>query len=257
MLYSVRMRADDGQRHICGAEGIFHEKEIHKIQSEYLSKALTHTRGKAKNINFTIEELPVVPIMIKSLPVCTCGEDARNTIINLLKALKCSNDAIYSAIEIIYNQNDLRGAAIIDSNSGLRLDNNKSRGLRAVRFGLTEYASNRLDENIRTFGLVNTRAKEGLQIASKISSCPDVLAELCVSDNPDYTTGYVASNKYGYVRIPNIKEYNSDCGGRVIFTKSKIDNIKKYLEDTIVLINEISDFKGNVSINEIIGSFNS
>jgi 6-carboxyhexanoate--CoA ligase len=257
MLYSVRMRADDGHRHTSGAEGIFPEVELLSVQSEYLTQALNHSRGKAKNINITIEELSTLPKWIKTLPVCTIDGDAWETINIMLEALQCSVKAIDNAAKLIYNQNELRGAAVIDSISGQRLDEDQSRGLRAVRFGLTKDALISLDENIMRFGLVDTRVKEGLQIASKIASCIDVGAELCVSDNPDYTTGYVASRKFGYVRIPNIKESGSSCGGRVIFTQSGIINIKEYLENTPVLINEISGFKGNVKLNEIISPSNS
>ena len=49
------------------------------------------------------------------------------------------------------------------------------------------------------------RVKEALMLASKAASWPDVIAEVCISDDPDYTTGYIASKELGYLRIPNIK----------------------------------------------------
>lgn len=263
MLYSVKMRADDGERHICGAEGIYSETQIYETQTLYLKRAINHPRGKAKKINITIAELPLPPKEIKSLPVSTCDikdTSAKDIIFTLLKALKCSNIAINKAMEIIFNQTSLRGAAIIDPKIGQRLDSNSTRGIRASMFGLSDDALSVLNQNIETFGLIDTRVKEGLEIASKIASCNEVLAELCVSDNPDYTTGYVASRKYGYVRIPFIKESGSYCGGRVIFIKHDIKDIKgilTYLENTPVMITEISGFRGRIEVNEIICASNS
>ena len=258
MLYSIRMRAENEGRHICGAEGIYPETEIFKVQSLYLTRALDHPRGKAKTIILTIEELTETPKFIKSLPVRTCKSNARDTIITLLKLLNCSSHSIDNGLSIIYNNSGLRGAAIIDAQSGDRLDTDIQRGVRAVRFGLSEKADIILNDKIETFKLINTRIKEGLLIASKIASCPDVIAELCVPDNPDYTTGYVASKRFGYARIPNIKEYGMECGGRVIFTNSKgCNDIINYLEVTPVLIDEILDFSGEVEINEIASVINS
>jgi 6-carboxyhexanoate--CoA ligase len=65
-----------------------------------------------------------------------------------------------------------------------------------------------------------------------------VLAELCISDDPNYTTGYVASRRFGYVRIPCIKRKGSPCGGRVFFIQEEADvkKIVEYLERTPVVM---------------------
>ena len=51
-------------------------------------------------------------------------------------------------------------------------------------------------------------------------------------------TGYVASAKYGYKRIPVMKEYGSPIGGRVFFVEQGTDVQKliTYLQDQVVLI---------------------
>ena len=54
-------------------------------------------------------------------------------------------------------------------------------------------------------------------MASKVASAVGVVAELCWSDDPEYVSFYVASAKYGYKRIPVLKEYGNPIGGRVFF----------------------------------------
>jgi 6-carboxyhexanoate--CoA ligase len=84
------------------------------------------------------------------------------------------------------------------------------------------------------------------------------LAELCISDNPDYTTGYVALRKYGYIRIPHIKRKGRKNGGRVFFIEEHTDrdSVIEYLEKTPVLINKTSDCFGVCTIDEILGGYN-
>ncbi len=77
-----------------------------------------------------------------------------------------------------------------------------------------------------------------MMLASKIAAHPAILAELCMSDDPDYTTGYVASKSFGYIRLPNMKKAGSPHGGRVFFIRpgSDIPNIVAFLELTPVLL---------------------
>ena len=56
--------------------------------------------------------------------------------------------------------------------------------------------------------------REALVLATKVQSCPGIVGELCWSDDPDYTVGYVACNGI-YHRIPNMKEMGNPIGGRV------------------------------------------
>ncbi len=87
-----------------------------------------------------------------------------------------------------------------------------------------------------------------------MASHTDIISELCVSDNPDYTTGYVASKSLGYVRIPHIKDRSSMYGGRVFFVKDSVDLnlLKRYLEERPVIINIISRCKGQMKLDEIM-----
>lgn len=75
-------------------------------------------------------------------------------------------------------------------------------------------------------------------LASKVAGADDIIAELCWSDDPDYVTGYVASSKFGYKRIPVMKEMGSPVGGRIFFVKEGTDlnSLCSYLQEQAVLI---------------------
>jgi len=102
---------------------------------------------------------------------------------------------------------------------------------------------------------INTETvKEAIILSSKLISCKQVIAELCVSDDPDYTTGYVASKKYGYVRIPHIKPKGIRRGGRAFFVHEviKTEDMIEYLERMPVIIGKASSCRGVKSIDEIL-----
>ena len=132
----------------------------------------------------------------------------------------------------------MSGAALILSESGRRADPDKVRGIRVSRLGITEGAERGLARKLARKGINTAIVKEAIILASKVASCRGVIAELCVSDDPDYTTGYVASRIYGYVRIPHIKPKGSLSGGRVFFVDEMADakSIIEYLEKRPVLV---------------------
>ena len=74
-------------------------------------------------------------------------------------------------------------------------------------------------------------------LASKVQSAEGIVGELCWSDDPDYTVGYVACNDI-YHRIPSMKEFGSNLGGRVFFVKpnTDLDCVITYLEKAPVLV---------------------
>ena len=79
--------------------------------------------------------------------------------------------------------------------------------------------------------------REALVLASKVQSAEGIVGELCWSDDPDYTVGYVACNGV-YHRIPNMKKLGSHIGGRVFFVQPEIDreSVIEYLEKAPVLV---------------------
>jgi len=95
--------------------------------------------------------------------------------------------------------------------------------------------------NLSKMRVDTTTVKEALILASKVASHPDVTAEICISDDPDYTTGYIASKQLGYLRIPNIKRRGEKHGGRVFIVKESadIDRLTNYLEKTPVIVSGV------------------
>ena len=89
-------------------------------------------------------------------------------------------------------------------------------------------------------------------LASKVASVKGTIAELCWSDDPFYTTGYVASKKLGYVRIPHLKYEGDYRGGRVFFVYNV--NIIDYIEEiekTPVLITKFDGLREISDLNNI------
>lgn len=236
------MRASSGRAHVSGAETLSKEEDIITMASSFLLRALCHKKGVPSEIVITVERLKEKPSPVPLLSVttlsCNFPEEAKKIIKQLLKKESISDTSIKKALSIVYSSRIMRGASLIDIKTGRRLEPDKSRGVRVSRLGLEEASEEGLSEMLEQLGINTTRVKEALILASKVASCPGIVAELCISDDPDYTTGYVASKGHGYQRIPNIKEKGSLSGGRVFFVKSgsNIKRIINYLEKRPVVV---------------------
>ncbi len=247
MMYSIKMRASNGNRHISGAEGIFDINELAERGALFISRAMNHGKGMPDRVNLKIESLTSLPLSLKTLPLHTChvknNLEAGEEIVAILGSLGIDENVISKACDTIFKGTEMRGAALLDMVTGVRLDNVQERGVRVSMLGISPEAESKLKEKLADQGINNHRVREALILASKTTSCHDIIAELCVSDNPDYTTGYIASLQSGYMRIPFIKEYGDERGGRVFFVKegAHINEVINYLEDRPVMIVEIGD----------------
>jgi len=268
-LWSIRMRASKRvesskheagrgkEVHISGAEGLYEASEIQRTVKHSIERALTHPKGKADKITVTIEEIKRKPIEISSLPVstlvCDTPAEAEHQILHILFPLGISKKAVDRAFTAIRNSG-MRGAIIITAQKGTRLEPDKQRGVRASRIGITKAASRNLSLKLSRHKINTDVVKEAVILASKVMAHRKIVAELCVSDDPDYTTGYVASKQYGYVRIPHIKKRGSRHGGRAFFIQESADaeSIIHYLEETPVMVVNASACKGILSIDEIL-----
>lgn len=243
--------------HISGAEGIYKVKEIQKVSRLYIERALNHPRGKPDKIVITIEEIKQRPKTISSLPLSTVKNlsplEGEKIARKLLHSARISMRAIQKAFSII-KKDDMRGASIITAEKGSRLEPDRERGIRVSRFGISDSALKKLSRRLAVHGINNETVKEALALASKVSSCEGIIAEICASDDPDYTTGYVASKQFGYIRIPNIKNRGSMIGGRVFFVKEGVEtkDIIEYLERRPVIIGDVSLCKGIISLDELL-----
>ncbi len=231
-----RQKASQQSRHISGAEGLYESHEIQKILKDYLSRAISHPRGMPDNIVITVEKVTQKPIKVSLLPVltiqCNSRREARKFLQAFLSDLGVSEKAVRKGIRIVTGSKAMRGASLIRSGSGVRVEPDKARGVRVSRFGIEKISQKDLSRELTRKGINTSTVKEAMTLASKVASCEGVTAELCVSDDPHYTTGYLASRKLGYVRIPHIKREGSMCGGRVFFIdeKAEVDRMTEYLE---------------------------
>ncbi|MBI5101976.1 MAG: 6-carboxyhexanoate--CoA ligase [Nitrospirae bacterium] len=269
-LLSIRMRASkkiadttehkagSDEMHISGAEGLYNRRQIDGVISAYIKRAFHHPRGTPDRVVLTIEEISVVTTQIRALPVttieCASPSDARSFIKKMLKKSGVSGPASRAALGLLYSSSSMRGASLIYSGRGKRAEPDSKRGVRVSRAGITGRAERSLNLELKKHGLANETVREALIIASKVASCGAVVAEVCISDDPDYTTGYFSSRETGYVRIPNIKPKDSSYGGRVFFIEdnSEIAPLIDYLEKAPVIVNSVSLCLGTTTPDEII-----
>ena len=242
--------------HVSGAEGLYKKSEIQGVLQEYIERALNHPRGKADKIIITIEVMKQKPKRIAALPVLTIDnmepKSGEKCATQLLQSSGISKPAIQRAFHLI-KRNSMRGAALLTAEKGERLEPDRKRGIRVSRLGISNLALKDLSSKLSKYKINTETVREAIILASKVSSCKQVIAELCVSDDPDYTTGYVASKKCGYVRIPHIKNEGSRYGGRVFFVREGIDveDAAGYLEKIPVMVGKIPCCQGIIPFDEV------
>ena len=256
-MWNIRMRAsktignqqsavsDKKIIHISGAEGIYKGKNIPKIIKEYIKRALNHPRGKPDEIVITIEtikqKIKTIPLLSVKTLKCKFPYEAKDIIIQKLASLGISKKAASNGFKVLKAQRAMRGASLILAKSGKRVEPDKNRGVRVSRMGIEKTDERKLAQKLSKMRINTTTVKEALILASKVASCPNIIAEVCISDDPDYTTGYFASEKEGYLRLANIKKSGEMHGGRVFFIKEDADiaGVIQYLEGIPVIISRI------------------
>ncbi len=275
MLYSIRMRAaeggphEQGGHHISGAERLVTKEELEQISSELVHRALTHSKGCADFIRITIDAIPDEAIhRIPCLTIAddrtdghigeaptTNGETAAPTTNHEATAPPLSLSShqqaetlltTHTAItpvafrravsQLVSLPESMRGAMLVDMRTGQRLDPWGQRGVRVSRMSFADETA--AITALNAAGYSGVHLEEALVLASKVLSAPGVVGELCISDDPDYTTGYVS---YGntYHRLHHMKPLGSPLGGRLFFVDATADiaAIKNYLETTVTLVN--------------------
>lgn len=268
-MVSIRMRASRRvtgkncnkslDQHISGAEGIFERSSTASVIEGYILRAMAHPRGRPDRIEITLEGIRERPKKIWSLPIRTvaCGspQASQRHIKKILVSAGVTYTAIDEALKVVYSERTMRGASVICARSGRRIEPDRERGVRASRLGISRAAGHALSRELIRERINSETVREAVVLASKVASCEQVIAELCVSDDPDYTTGYVSSKKFGYVRIPHIKRKGDWRGGRVFFMRDDADlrAAISFLEKTPVLVDKVSECIGVLSVNEVIG----
>ncbi|WP_432702163.1 6-carboxyhexanoate--CoA ligase [Lysinibacillus sphaericus] len=235
--YSIRMRAAEknlevGEKHISGGERIGNNVQIEPIVKQLLNKARNHSRGDADFIQITVEKLTGDQILyMPPLEITTIDESsierAHNEARSILTSVGVSKQAQNVAFHLLASNQNLRGAILLHSQTGLRLDN---RGLKGVRVSRIDWQ----DANVG----FNERVREALALATKVANSPYTIAELCWSDDPEYVTGYVSNHEIGYVRITPLKRAGCESGGRIFFVSDEVEleSYIHYLEREPILI---------------------
>ncbi len=249
-MYSVRMRAEKDGKHISGAERI--TEDIMPAAQSLIERALSHEKGKPDFINISLEELKTPIKKVTSLPlILTNVRDfsegralAKELLLDIGIPLFCIEKAITLLESGAAGGESMRGAMIMNMR-GERLEPDKHRGIRASRMDITEEAAEELAYSIEEAGLMQyyPYISEALVLATKVASVKGTIAELCWSDDPSYTAGYVASKK-GYVRIPHLKSPGNPLGGRVFFVNGiDFDSYIHEMEKTPILVNRFGGIK--------------
>lgn len=267
-MFSIRMRASKRKRgdrkrgpreiHISGAEGLYAEIDP-KVLSGYVGRAMSHPKGAPDRVVITIEKIGGRMSRISALPVvtldCRSVSEAERAARRLLLASGISQRAILAGFRVVRQPETMRGAALVCAESGRRVEPDRRRGVRASCFGIASDAAGRLRAGLSRRGINSGTVKEALLLASKVASVKNIRAELCISDDPDYTTGYVSSRRYGYIRIPHLKRKGTGKGGRVFFVKDGADpdKIISTLQGRPAMVDKISACHGLRNIDEVLG----
>lgn len=229
--YSIRMRSSADGCHISGAERLAPATELPQLASAMTSRALHHDKGRPDTIHITVDKIEestisTVPALVPFLESNSSPGDARKLITQRLHA--AGIQAADIAVEMAYSLTGLRGAALIDASSGERLDPNPARGVRVSTFDAISHPSK---------DCAKDHFHEALILASKVHSAPGIVAEICLSDDPFYTRGYLALDGI-FHRIPNIKDHGSTLGTRIFIVEpgTDIPELIDYLENTPVYI---------------------
>jgi len=237
-------RKDGIEKHISGAEKIVSEDNLGTYVEALLNRALHHSKGKANFINFKIEKLNKEDILyLDALPVSTVQADTHQEglkkVAALLEQMNIANpNEIIKKINETYN---MRGAILLDVDTLERLEPNQERGIRATYMDADDSFR---PENIE----VKNHYNEAIVLATKVAYAPNIIGEICISDDPDYVTGYVASKETGYVRITKLKERGSQEGGRIFLYRGELSAVQScldYLEKQKVLVKNVCSITNN------------
>ncbi len=243
-FYSIKMRATLSGRHISGAERIVSKENVQSVISILSSRPSDYDF-----MNIKVEKIHQINFIEKSLKIKTLNTDnynqANEVAVIILEKNGIKKEISEKYINLVHggaspDGGNMRGAMIVNL-SGERLERDKSRGIRTtnVDFEDREKISHILKEKGYT-----ERTVDALALATKNLNYPDIVAEYCISDQPDYTTGYVAV-KGVYYRIPFLKKYGNPKGGRIYFVKDNtdLDKLYEYLQNKSFLIKNLGDLE--------------
>ena len=242
-MWSVRMRAQKMGVHVSGAERLV-EKDLEKVIRE-----LYRRPKDFDSMVITIEKVDAVEVVKRALPVQSYDfkdvDTSHQFAVELLSRCGVREEIARRAIEILKmgpnpKGGNMRGAILMDVETGERLEPDQERGIRTVRMDWKD--RKQVERELRKRGMKPfylKRFMDALAIATKNVYC-GVLGEICWSDDPDYTTGYVSCKSIGYVRVKPMKDKGNPIGGRVYFVRREaLEEVINCLEKKAILIEEL------------------
>ena len=239
MVYSIRMRAaqggphEEGGSHISGAERLVSESDLCRISEEFLQRALHHSKGKPDFINLQIDEIPDDSVVkVPALTICTTEsssiEESHKEASRLLAHAHIASRSIERAFsQLQENTCSVSGAWLVNASTGAIYPET----VRVSRMDAEVEAD--IHHHLERYGCSSVHSREALILASKVLASPYVLGELCWSDDPDYTTGYVSYERT-YHRLSPMKPFGSARGGRAFFVDphTNFEELIQYLSST-------------------------
>jgi len=235
-LYAVKMRASKGDVHLSGAERLVGKEQILPVSQSLLKRALNHTNGNADAIHLKVEAVECSEVLkVPSLPVTEMSAANTDEAFAVLERLLKENGLrnAEACLRLLRNAPPMRGAMLVDIRTLQRCEPDPKRGVRATY----------MDGEKACFDTKKNYFREALILATKVSSAPHIVGELCISDDCNYTTGYFASKKSGYVRIPNLKTLGDPHGGRIFLyddtSKKDLEETLYYLEHQAVIVTDL------------------
>ena len=243
-LFSIKARSSREDLHISGAERIVNRENLENTICKILKKV---NRENADFISIKVEKLKKEPIILeKSLQIREIKfkdyrEANRFAIKKLSEITGINIEKLKEIVNLIHsgaspNGENMRGAMIVNQN-GERVELDSFRGVRTTTVDFIN--RDKLLEKLLKSGYTE-RTLDALALSTKNLYNENILAEYCISDDKNYTTGYIAY-KDTYLRISPLKEQGNNKGGRIYFVKNNTD-IKKlydYLENFPILIKDI------------------
>lgn len=226
-LFSLKMRASNGTRHISGAEKILEPGAVPAHLQSLLDRALHHANGEPDFVNFKIERLPADSVLhLDALPVRSLTADTPEGGLALMRDLLASLgiDRAAEIVGLLESVRGMRGAVLLDADTLERLEPDHARGVRATMMDAAR------DGNEPPASPVKDHYAEAVVLAAKVANAPGIAAELCISDDPGYLTGYIASKSLGYVRISPLKEPGSPAGGRIFLYRGARGDVPRTIE---------------------------
>ena len=235
-LFSVKMRASREGTHISGAEKIVPAAAAPRTVAALVERALGHAKGVPDFISVKVAapgDIQRLPALSVTTHRTRTAAEGRALAARLLASAGITRiDEIMARFAETYG---MRGAMLLDADTLERLEPDPARGVRAT------YMDD-ADSLAKGTASGKNHYAEAIVLATKVQYAPGIVGEICVSDDPGYVTGYVATRELGYRRITVIKEMGDPNGGRIFLyrgPRGQVPETIRFLEEQSVVVTDV------------------